>query len=156
MSDYSQGPGWWQASDGKWYPPQPPTPPPSPWGAPGPGASPYGSSPTGPSPYAAMPYQVYGQPTGPALPSVQGMAVASMVLGIIGIVLILCWYISVVCAVIGLPLGLVALSRIRKGAADPGPKGMAIAGIACSSVALTLSIGLLVLFFSVRSGSSGY
>jgi hypothetical protein len=24
MSDSSQGPGWWQASDGKWYPPQPP------------------------------------------------------------------------------------------------------------------------------------
>ena len=23
MSDTSQGPGWWQASDGKWYPPQP-------------------------------------------------------------------------------------------------------------------------------------
>src|SRR5438128_11676071 len=22
MSDVSQGPGWWQASDGKWYPPQ--------------------------------------------------------------------------------------------------------------------------------------
>lgn len=22
MSDYSGGPGWWQASDGKWYPPQ--------------------------------------------------------------------------------------------------------------------------------------
>lgn len=31
MSDASQGPGWWLASDGKWYPPQPsspPTPPP--------------------------------------------------------------------------------------------------------------------------------
>ena len=26
MSDYSQGPGWWQASDGKWYPPQNPAP----------------------------------------------------------------------------------------------------------------------------------
>ena len=24
MSDTSQGPGWWQASDGKWYAPQPP------------------------------------------------------------------------------------------------------------------------------------
>lgn len=24
MSDQSQGPGWWLASDGKWYPPQPP------------------------------------------------------------------------------------------------------------------------------------
>jgi len=34
MSDVSQGAGWWQASDGKWYPPeqhpsyQPPPPPP--------------------------------------------------------------------------------------------------------------------------------
>ena len=35
MSDTPQGPGWWQASDGKWYPPQSaptaaPPPPPSP------------------------------------------------------------------------------------------------------------------------------
>lgn len=27
MSDQAQGPGWWQASDSKWYPPQPPAPP---------------------------------------------------------------------------------------------------------------------------------
>jgi hypothetical protein len=27
VSDQSQGPGWWLASDGKWYPPQPATPP---------------------------------------------------------------------------------------------------------------------------------
>lgn len=36
MSDVSQGPGWWTASDGKWYPPElhpnyvPPPPPPPP------------------------------------------------------------------------------------------------------------------------------
>jgi uncharacterized membrane protein len=49
LSDYSQGPGWWQASDGKWYPPeQAPgyqTPPPggaSPGGAYG---QPYGGAP---------------------------------------------------------------------------------------------------------------
>lgn len=36
MSDTSQGPGWWQASDDKWYPPEqhpdysPPPPPPTP------------------------------------------------------------------------------------------------------------------------------
>ncbi len=35
MSDVSQGPGWWMASDGKWYPPElhpnyAPTPPPQP------------------------------------------------------------------------------------------------------------------------------
>jgi hypothetical protein len=42
MSDYSQGPGWWQASDGRWYPPEgtaggAPRPPPpygQPYGAP--------------------------------------------------------------------------------------------------------------------------
>ena len=35
VSDASEGPGWWQASDGKWYPPtaQPAAPPPPPqWG----------------------------------------------------------------------------------------------------------------------------
>jgi hypothetical protein len=52
VSDYSQGPGWWQASDGKWYSPeQAPgyqTPPPgAPFGAPsgGPTGGPYGTAP---------------------------------------------------------------------------------------------------------------
>src|ERR1700733_10914937 len=30
MSDTSQGPGWWLATDGKWYPPAQPLPPPPP------------------------------------------------------------------------------------------------------------------------------
>lgn len=35
MSDTPEGPDWWQASDGKYYPPQPPTaPPPPPTGPP--------------------------------------------------------------------------------------------------------------------------
>lgn len=38
MSDMSQGPGWWQASDGKWYPPEAagglPTSGPAPGGGP--------------------------------------------------------------------------------------------------------------------------
>src|SRR5438477_7583604 len=33
MSDQSQGPGWWQASDGKWYPPEK-APAPVPLGSP--------------------------------------------------------------------------------------------------------------------------
>src|ERR1700751_2971439 len=40
MSDIAQGPGWWRASDGRWYPPEqhpsyqsfPPPPPPNPVG----------------------------------------------------------------------------------------------------------------------------
>lgn len=46
MSDTPQGDGWWQASDGKWYPPaqQPGGPPPSPGATPGavPGQQPGG------------------------------------------------------------------------------------------------------------------
>jgi uncharacterized RDD family membrane protein YckC len=40
MSDSSQGPGWWQASDGKWYPPEATSSPAPAAGAPG--TSPYG------------------------------------------------------------------------------------------------------------------
>jgi len=44
MSDVSQGPGWWQASDGKWYAPEQapgyvPPPPPPPMAAPAPDPS---------------------------------------------------------------------------------------------------------------------
>jgi hypothetical protein len=55
LSDVSQGPGWWQASDGKWYAPeqhpnyQPP--PPSPATAPAPVAAP----PPAPAPVAVAP-----------------------------------------------------------------------------------------------------
>lgn len=48
MSDTSQGPGWWQASDGKWYPPEQ-----------APGATP-GTPPSDPSAYGAPP--AYGTP----------------------------------------------------------------------------------------------
>lgn len=63
MSDYSQGPGWWQASDGKWYPPQPAAggPPPPP----------------------------YGQPYG--APVQQSKATAALVLGIISLVFNACF-----------------------------------------------------------------
>jgi hypothetical protein len=47
VSDSSQGPGWWQASDGKWYPPEqaPGYQPPSPAG--GPYGAPYSGGPAG-------------------------------------------------------------------------------------------------------------
>jgi Domain of unknown function (DUF4190) len=84
MSDTSQGPGWWLASDGKWYPPelwtgppstrppgapmqeqpaQPTYPPQGPSVAPGYGGAipptqpPYGATPSGgPPSYGAAPY----------------------------------------------------------------------------------------------------
>jgi hypothetical protein len=68
VSEVSQGPGWWQASDGKWYPPQPAapvTPPPPPPGPP--------------------PVPQWGAPTTPGK-SNRGCLIA---LGIVGVVLVL-------------------------------------------------------------------
>src|SRR3954468_8335462 len=67
MSEQSQGPGWWKASDGKWYPPEqaPAAPPPStapiaappPAGAPvGPPLGPPGAPPPGAPPGDVPPY----------------------------------------------------------------------------------------------------
>ncbi|MGH9247536.1 MAG: hypothetical protein ACRD29_25125 [Acidimicrobiales bacterium] len=48
VSDIPQGPGWWQASDGRWYPPQPMAP-----GPPQPAPAAYAP----PAPYAPPPVQ---------------------------------------------------------------------------------------------------
>lgn len=73
MSDVQQGPGWWLASDGRWYPPEsrpqplPPPPVPAPPGGSGPTPvyQPFGtpSAPTGPpSGPPAYGQPAYGQP----------------------------------------------------------------------------------------------
>lgn len=59
MSDYSQGPGYWQASDGKWYPPQNDAPPVG--ASPGQAQSPYGQAPYGQAPYGQQQQGPYGQ-----------------------------------------------------------------------------------------------
>lgn len=135
MSDAPQGPGWWQASDGRWYPPdQVP--------GPAPGPAPGARDPLPPG-YGYAPSYGY-PPTGPVLPSVQGMAVGSLVLGIVNLVGC-CVPFSGVLGVIGLPLGIVALRRINAGQADPSPKGMAIAGIVLCAIGLTIAVGLFIL-----------
>ena len=68
MSDESQGPGWWLASDGKWYPPElapGATPPPAPETPPSGGYTPPGASGgyVPPAGYAAP--SGYGAPGGP-------------------------------------------------------------------------------------------
>lgn len=145
MSDFQQAADWWQASDGKWYPPE---------SRPATAATPQPAYPAQPGAQWAQPgaYQAYGTTAG--LPSVQGLAVASMVLGIVALVFCWCWYVGGVCAIVGLPLGAVALSKISKGDADPGPKGMAIAGVVTSVVALGLIILVVVAFASSVSSIS--
>jgi len=93
------GPGWWLASDGRYYPPEqaptttaPPPPGYSPYGAPGMGAT-----------------------------STNGLAIASMVLGILWIY----W----VGSILALVFGYVAKGQIDRAAGHQTGRGMAIAGI---------------------------
>ena len=116
----------------------------------------YGQQPGG---YGQPVAQSYGQQPGgyggPKPPNAQGLAVASMVLGIVSIFLLCFWPIAVICAITGLSLGGVALSKINKGVVPPDGKGMAIAGVTCSLVGLAISVVVLV-FVIVSSNSSGY
>jgi hypothetical protein len=68
----------------------------------------------------------------------KGMAIASMVLGIVGMVLCCIWYISIPCAIVGLVLGIMHNKKNTK-------SGMATAGIVCSIIAIILAVAIIVL-----------
>lgn len=68
-----------------------------------------------------------------------GFGIASMVLGIIALVMGCCFpYVSIPCAAIGLILAAVSLGGHKDG------KGMAIAGLVCSIIALIPAIIVIV------------
>lgn len=78
---------------------------------------------------------VHSQPQG------NGLATASLVLGILGLIFSFIPFIGLIAwilAPLGLVLGLVALSK-------PTGRGMAIAGAVCSGIALLVCFGWLVL-----------
>lgn len=106
-----------------------------------------------PSPPAQYPQQVtqqvyapqqpaYGQPV--MYPGVQapthGPAVASMILGILSLVL---WWFGIITGIIGLVLGASSLKQCQPNGPKNG-RGMAIAGITCSIIALSLWLIVLL------------
>ena len=176
MSDTSQGPGWWLASDGKWYPPELWTGPPEarpggavsqdptasafgsrspsePGGEPAPaaGSEPGSTQPgmpdasgmpnvpavpnrdeqppasTDPGSYPAGGYPTYGYGQPSPYPTAigkktNGLAIASLVCGIAGIIFF-------IPAVLGVVFGFVARSQIRRSSGTQGGEGLALAGI---------------------------
>lgn len=109
-------------------PQQPPTPPPSP------PTSPYGAPPGG-----------YPGP-GATAQKTNGLAIAAMVVGIVGMVTSL-FAIGVFFTWIALPLGIVALLKINKSNGTEKGKGMAITGIVLGS------IGVIMLGFALLLGA---
>jgi hypothetical protein len=140
-------PGWWQASDGNWYPPEtaqggPGAPPPAPgFGPPpAPGFGPPPAPGYGPPPapgFRPPPAPGYGQPPGYANyaqpQQTNGLAVASLVLGIIWL-----FWLGSILAVI---FGFIAIGQINGSGGRQGGKGLAIAGLVLGFV----GVGTLLL-----------
>ncbi len=81
------------------------------------------------------------RPNGEHVPGF-GMAIASLVLGIVSLVFFCLPVVAITCAIIGIALGGVSLVMAKKA---NGKGSMAIAGIACSCVALGILIVIFVL-----------
>lgn len=74
-----------------------------------------------------------------------GMGIASMVLGIVSLVLFCVWYLAIPCAIVGVILGAVAINKAKMVGAK---NGMATAGIVCSVIAI--AIALILIIFAVE------
>lgn len=85
----------------------------------------------------------YGQPPQPEQKESQALAIAGMVLGIISLVCCCSGYIALVIGIVGFILSLIVLLQKKPG------KGMAIAGIICSAIAVIMIVVLTAIGNSV-------
>jgi lysylphosphatidylglycerol synthetase-like protein (DUF2156 family) len=154
MSETRGGDGWWEASDGKWYPPHQATPPTAPPLAPEPSVAdlpPPPAPPAPPAPPTGPPAPIGGgltppPPVPPALvPQGNGLATAAMVLGIVGIVLSLACGVGTIAAVLAIVFGFVGMSNARKLPGEP-LLGRAKAGLILGIVAIVLNVIVVVGF----------
>jgi len=118
-------------------PPSYPPPPPGGYGSPPPPPGGYGSPPPPPGGYG---YQPLPQATG-----TNGMAIASLVCSLLGL---LC----AIGSILGLIFGFVALGQINK--TGQGGRGMAMAGIIIGAISLVLGIVIGIIF--AMSGSTSH
>ena len=132
MSDVPQGPGWWQASDGRRYPPE--SFPAS--GAPNPP----------PQPTAGAVYQggqiTPGGPYGGVVKN-DGMSVAALITGIASIPLLCVCGLGLVSGIVAIVLGVLGRKNVRESNGMLTGDGMALAGAICGGVAVLLGIAYI-------------
>jgi hypothetical protein len=156
MSDASQGPGWWLASDGKWYPPETWTGPPLPTAMPTamPAGSPLPQATGGLAGQGPVPgYQAFQGAGAPMSAPTNGMAVASLVCACAGIIP----FLFGIPAILGVIFGFVARGQIRRTNGVQGGGGLALAGIIVgfSLIALFIvGVALIVAFANTRTCST--
>ncbi len=83
----------------------------------------------------------------PAQQKASGLAIASLVCGILSLVCCCVWYLSVILAIVALVLGIV--NNVK----GFGGRGMAIGGIVTGAIGLVLAIAIIVL--ALLGASSG-
>jgi len=115
-------------------PPPPPTLPPLPPGLP--------TAPP-PAPPPQMPGVPYPYPPAPAEAPVSGLAVASLILGVLGFVT------GGLTSLLGLILGIVALKQISDSEGRVGGHGLAVAGAIVSGASLVMLLLLAAILFPV-------
>jgi hypothetical protein len=145
MSDTSQGPGWWLASDGKWYPPETWTGPPRPDAAPASGAA-YPNQPSMPAYSPAYITYQSGSSGGPR--HTNGLAIASLVCACAGIIP---FFFGITC-VLGIVFGFVSRNQIKQSGGVQQGSGLALAGII---VGFSL-IGIFVIVISIVAATGGF
>lgn len=97
-------------------------------------------SPTG-QPGGVVAYQTPGSATG--APTVtNGMAITSMVLGIVGLCTLGCYLFGCIVAIVGVIFGHIARGQIRR--TQAGGAGMALAGLICGYIAIGITLLLVV------------
>jgi hypothetical protein len=121
-------------------PPEPPDRGPTPPPSPPPASSPPPGAPTPPPapPAAGQQTAGYGYQTGP---KTNGLAIASLVLGIAGLV----FYVCGVASILALVFGYMAKGQIDRDPANQGGRGMALAGIIMGWI----GVAILVIFWVV-------
>jgi hypothetical protein len=124
MSDVPQGEGWWQASDGRWYPPTQ---------APGPLPPP---PPPGPGPFHQPPYGY-----GAVATETNGMAIASLVLGLV-------WMCGLG-SILALVFGYQAKGQIDRSNGTQTGRGLAVAGIVLGWIGVAVLVVYVVLGFAI-------
>lgn len=134
-------------------PTSPPPPPPYQSAAPPYQPAPPQYQPAPPPPYAGapgQPYQPYGVPGGGFQPPkrTSGLAIASMVLGIVGVPM----FVLVIPSLLALIFGIVSLRQISDRPQQLGGKGMAVAGVILGG----LMLGILILALVASGGSFSY
>lgn len=71
-----------------------------------------------------------------------GLAVASMVLGILSIILFCLWFVSIPLGIVAVILGFIAKGKADRG--EAGGKGLALTGMICGAIGLLIAIGILL------------